>query len=558
MRALPIDLEAIASGVISERRPAWRVFAYDLRSTTNTIRDIIANDVTLDPLIGPLELTDFVETIAMLETGSDFVSTGITAGNSTYTIVDPDGRFDPHSVIADSTALGRYFRDGNLIRIQEGDARVDSADWPFTATHEVVGQAGYKRSRGTSESRLTFKAWGREAHFLSFNRTSDDFPNGITYQAVAEQVAEEEMGLSLLDEVNFAGFGLSNIVEHNAVQMVDIDPMTMLATVMFVDGVVPRFDGEGILVGQNTIISNLSQRFYEDERQYLSIERPQGNVKPPNSVCVLGLDAELSIVEQERQILAEASVTTGYFTSGENFDVYWSEDHGTLAKNVAFRVLKSVAIGGLGGGENETNILSTAPQQEGIIGMRIRIDTGFAPWLLLFLTITYVTLAAIPDTIFGSGVGVITGFTISVGRLLQAAALAGALVVMSMIGRGQYEFVGDPFEYVFKEIRACARITGVGEFSLNEVEISNHWITNQTDGDNIAREILVRQQARGHPRTVQMLYDYALETDDVFEDNVTNRRFLINSIARTLTRNVGQQLATYQVSEITDNVNEST
>ncbi len=129
-------------------------------------------------------------------------------------------------------------------------------------------------------------------------------------------------------------------------------------------------------------------------------------------------------------------------------------------------------------------------------------------------------------------------------------ALAAVLILMTRIGRGQYEFIGDPLEYVFKEIRAIAELEGLTAEELNRVTVQNHLINTQSLADSIARVVLFRQQARGNPRVVTALHDLRLEPDDIFEIP-GGRRFLIERITRRIERVATSALATYNVSEVT-------
>ena len=54
-RALTFALDTIMQR--PKRRPFWRVLLYDTRSTADTIGLIVRGE-TLDPLTGPLDITD--------------------------------------------------------------------------------------------------------------------------------------------------------------------------------------------------------------------------------------------------------------------------------------------------------------------------------------------------------------------------------------------------------------------------------------------------------------------------------------------------------------------
>jgi hypothetical protein len=206
----------------------------------------------------------------------------------------------------------------------------------------------------------------------------------------------------------------------------------------------------------------------------------------------------------------------------------------------------------LGGGE-EFETIDAPNSAEGTIGGTVTISTGFAPYIIIFLTVEYVALAAIPDTVITAGFIAGAGETIPIGRIAQAVDLAIILILMTKIGRGDYDFTGIPFEYVFEEIRACAQIENVLAEDLVEVEIENHLVQHLTDAENSAREVLFRQQAKGNPRSITMFHDLRLEPDDIF-DTADGRSYLIETITRTLQR--GQEAVIADVSgyEITGGI----
>lgn len=269
-------------------------------------------------------------------------------------------------------------------------------------------------------------------------------------------------------------------------------------------------------------------------------------------MLVKGLADVLSLQPHPRQVVATAEITTGFFTQDEDFDVYFSEDRRILVRNVSFKIRKSVN-GGLRfvGDEDSSAIFApTGALDPGEIGRTITISTGFAPWLLGFFTAIYISQAIQPDAAPQAPAGVLP--TISIGRVVQSIALAGAMLVVMQIGRGVYEFRGDPFEYVYAEITGEARRAGVGEFDENVFEIENHLINSQTLANERARDILFLFLGEGNPRGVEMLFDLKLEPNDIFEIP-GNRRFLIDAIKRRLVRE-GQGMASYQAFEVTSGV----
>lgn len=530
------------------RRPAYRVYLYDVRSTADTIGSIVRG-LELDALTGPLDVTDHVASVDVTEVAGDFVSSGVPASKITLSLVDDTpgdagGRWDPQFYAGDPTAPARFLRKGNVLRLLEGDVDVDEEEWPITFTGVLVGQAGIERGRAAATqglSTITMAALDRSSKFTNQIQTSDKFARGASYLTMGQELAENLMGLDF-DEIDFSGWGSQTTGLD--IQFVEQSPLVGLAQVMFVDSFLPRFDGEGKLSQSWGDTTKTPARIYATLETIKHIGRPYSDANSVNSVEVIGLDAEKSLVVQQAQPLAEVSVTTGYFTSNEEIRVYWSDDRTGLAQNLKMVVQRSVngGLSGLGGGEDWRPIL--APNQTTIsIGAVVELDTGFAPYIIIFLVVIYIVLAIIPD-----GAGLF--FTISIGRLIQAIALAAILYLMTKIGRGQYVFKGEPVEWVYREIRAIAELEGLSSEERNPVTISNHLVQLQSDADSVARVVLFRQQARGNPRNVEALHDLRLEPDDIFEIP-DGRRFLIESINRRLVRSATEILAKYGVYEVT-------
>lgn len=573
-RPLTLNMEATSIGDVAKRSPAWKVELWDVRAGLNTISQIITGE-SLDPTTGPFDASEFVRLTQLEERAGDYITSGVPSSIMTATVEDPDGQFNPDLVIGLSLDFtdpvikqtytenrGRFFRRSNLVRVTVGDTRVPESEWVEVFTGLVAGQAGYASGRVPLESILSFKAYGREATFLKFERTTDEFTNvapPTTYLQMAQSVAENEMGLAT-GEINFAGFG-GNELRHRSLTLAKENPLSMLAKIMFIDGFLPKFDGSGILTQTSGLVSGSSDRFYPNNSAILSIKRPLTEVQPPDAVCVIGLNFLLSKITQPYQVVGEMNITTGYFTSNEELEIFWSSDRTQRVTNVDSRVLKSVnaGISPIGGEDFEPIPAPTedgvAPDLNATIGFTVTIDTGIAPWLVVFFMTNYIGLSALPDNVLVVGFGASDGFTINIGAILAALALASALYVMTKLGRGQYRFLGEPFEFVYEEIRECAAVTGVTEFDRIEIEVLNHLVDNAPQAQVAAREQLFRQQARSRPRDIIMFHDLGLEPDDTFELLADGRRFLVDSISYKLERGSNQNgIVDVKAFEITDNI----
>lgn len=547
-RPLPLNLDkATVSG---QRRPAFQVLVYDVRSTTDTMREVVQQSQPLPPplqaLTGPRDFTAEVESVDVSEVAGDYASNGIGVSTLKMKVIDGRGIFDPQLAVDDPEGDGRWLRRRNIVVVREGDARVPISEWPITFTGKFIGQAGVVRSRAVGpkgQSTISLNAVDRAPDFLKHPSISNDFAVGTTLLNMALDVAQNDMGLDLT-EIDFSGFG--TLATGLPITFVEEPPLVTLAKIMFVDGFTPRFRGDGVLTGKQAEITKSPERIYDDQIPHTAIVTPEANINPVDTVRVVGISPVLSRIDQKRQQLADLEITTGYFTSDEKIPVRWSEDATQLADLIELKVEKSVngGLSILGGGED----LIVTPAQGGVgsVGGFVEIETGFAPYVIIFLTVAYIVLAVIPDAVLGF----IGGSTISVGRLIQATALALVLLLMSKIGRGSYRFLGCPFEFVYEELTGIAKADFVAFGEEDELEIKNHLCQSQTIVDTQARDVLFRQQAKGNPRQVTMHHDLKIEPDDVFEIP-GGRRFLVESITRKLQRGPEPVVATLSVSETT-------
>ncbi len=530
------------------RQSSWSVDIYDINSTVDTI-GFIVRDLLLQPLAQPRNFSEDIKTVKVNEQAGDYASNAIAATSLTITVVDFSDRFNPLDYQGNPTGDARWIRRGNVVRLREGDVRVSAEFWPITFTGLIVGQPGVVRNRdGKGTMTVTFKCVSREVGFLQYLKTSDVFGKGTAYIDMIEDIAQNEMGLDI-DEIDLPVIGTST-TGLVSTQFVEQSPIVSIAQIMFPDGFVPKFTGEGKLGASQGSITQAPKWIYNNDRMFRAINVPDTQINPTNVVTILGLDKEMSKVRQPRQLLAEVRITTGFFSSSDGEEVFWSEDRTILADDVQFSILKSVN-GGIGGtlGDDEFAEFIQTPLQppDGTIGARIIFSTGFSSGLMTLAAVGYIAESFIPDGVLAF----LGGSTISIGRAIQAVTLVAIQQVMSRLGTGEYEFNGCPYEMVFQEIKGEARIEGILSFEANELEIENHLINTQALADDVARDVLFGEQAEGNPRDITMLHDLQLEVDDVFELGSNDRRYLIKSISRTLERKNGTVFATVDALEVT-------
>jgi hypothetical protein len=533
------------AAMLDERRqPAWKILVYDVRSTTDTINNLVRGDALL-ALTGPRDFTKDVLVATLEEVAGDFNGDGVAASSLSLTISDPLGKFDPLLTLVAPTGDGRWLRDGNVVRVLEGDARVPEADWVTTFTGELVGQAGVRRGRVARASEITMDAVDRAARFLRFPVTSDTFGIGSTLLTIGTLIAQTDMALDS-SEILLGGWG-AQVTGHFSTQFVEEPPLVALAHLMFPDGFMPRFTGAGKLAQTSGIITKAPARSYPDSDLIQDIERPKHRIKAKNRVTVRGLSATMTKITQPFQKLAEVNITTGFFARDEEIRVTWSEDETKLVQNTRMKVLRSINGGLLDFAATET-YTEEPKSPEGSVAGTIEVGTGFAPYIIVFFTGIYIGMQAIPRPVVAPGG---SGFTIPVQDVIAAAALSVVMLLMSQIGRGQYQIEGEPFEYVFQEIVGTAQVQGLSEDEVNVLDISNHLIQTQAVADTTAQNVLRREVAKANVRAVTMLVDLLLEPDDVFELAAESRKFMIRSQSRTLRRGADAVVAVLDCFEVT-------
>jgi len=541
-RSLTLNMDRAMTD--QKRKPAWKVVIYDVRNGVVEMSDIVGGGS-----FPSSEWRDFTEDIWQLsidEVAGDYLKQGVAASSVMISVLDPHGLFDPLS-----GSEGRWLRQTNVVRIWEGDERVDPSEWPMTFTGELVGQAGVLRGRTVGSggtALITAKALGREARFLRYTTTSENFVRGTQYNLIGTALAQDDLQLDAA-EIDFSGWG-NSITGHLSTQFIEENALVSIAKLMFPDMAMPRFNGEGKLTQTDGVITKSPARVYDDMSMLLRLVRPFSELNGVNRVIVKGLDAEMTEVLQPRQLLKTVDITTGYFARDEEIDVWWAEDKSVLCKNIDFVILVGMNSGlSILGGDEEWDD-TPSDQGEGTIGGVITVTTGWAPYVLIFLGAIYIVLAVIPDLVLSF----IAGETISVGRLIQAIALALMMIIMTKIGRGKYELYGEPFEYLFAEIVSIAETpAGLLIKDRRERVVTNHLIQNESDADNAARNGLFREQAKQNVRQFQMLWDARLEPDDIFELS-DETRHMIASIKRTMVRGVSGVFADVNAYEVTEGV----
>jgi hypothetical protein len=274
-----------------------------------------------------------------------------------------------------------------------------------------------------------------------------------------------------------------------------------------------------------------------DWRKILDYEVPEYNQEAINKVRVVFVDAALEQVDGTYQKLGDAQVTTGFFSMHEKLPCWWGEDHRQRAHDTHMKVVKSVNSGIIPVGTERY-------QQIDDFHGEIHVDISvWIPILAMLLTTEYLAAAAIPDLVFvitesggfivSAGAG--EGYTIPVGRIVQAQAMIGIMLIMMSMGSAQYEIWGTPYDMCYLEKESSAVECNIDYWQINELVIKNDFMGSYEQADAISLMTLIWEKSKCFPRKLTIQDDPALEIGDMIRlpDGL---KFFITNISKTIRR----------------------
>jgi hypothetical protein len=250
----------------------------------------------------PVDLTDFANDITW------------SPSQMTFSLADPDGSFNP-----DSGLYRKHLMDGAVVRLLEGDARVDPSDWMVTFTGQIRGNIGWQLNRSTQTMTSKVTVFSRDST-LGFKRrqiVSDEYTVGTDLGFALYDVADYFMGLDDAQIRIPRVLGCQFL--HKSNQLVEVTPWDGISALLEVVCQVPFFDGEGKLNAYSKDLNRPPDRIIPDWVQVVNYEFPERSSDLINRVRVIFLDANLNKVPGPDQVLGTASVTTGFFKLKETY-----------------------------------------------------------------------------------------------------------------------------------------------------------------------------------------------------------------------------------------------
>jgi hypothetical protein len=512
VRVLPDPMEASQNAVV--RRPAYKVLAYTV-SLLESISDIVAGTSTQEPLDITAYCTDIQWTPDKLD----------------FTMSDPDGLFHP-----DTGLYKEHLGDGAVIRLREGDSTVDESYWMNTFTGTIRGQIGWRKSRRKQTMISTVSVFSRENNQALKRRkvTSKSYTVGTELGIMLRDILTAFMGLTDAEIRLPSVLGLQ--LKHKVNQISQMAPWDAVEKLLEAVGRIPCFDGDGKLTSIDKDMNRSPDRIFSTSTLIYDYEVPARNQDTINKVKVVFLDSELSRVDSPYQSLGTAQVTTGFFSMGEKLPVYWGEDKKQRASGTNLIVKKSVNSGLLHVGEES---YQEVDEYHGVIEVTIAV---WVPILATAMLLEYLAAAFIPDEVVTVGIVAEGGVTIPVGRIIEAQAMIGIMLIMMSMGSAQYEIWGIPYDYAYKEQQSVAIKDGLRYWEENEQEIKNDFLGSFTEADALAMKELTWEVSSACPRILVINDDLAVERGDIIQ-LPDGRKFLITNLSKAIKRGEIPQLS---------------
>ena len=500
-----------------QRQPAWQVLAYDILSSgAPTLSAIIAGSASS---AYQLNLTPYVHGGVTIEEPGDK-----RASHITFTLSDHLGSFDPAS-----GTYATYMQQHQVVHITAGDTTVPTSQYVGLFLGHVRGQVGFTIDRQALRYETTLSCYNRRAvpRYLKRRFTSQSYGNATDFATICLDVARQEMSLSGTELTRFPGV-LGQLTQFSTNTIADLSPLEALDKILEALGLVCDFDGDGRLRVYSRDLRRVPDKVYANLNLIASIEHPQADTETYNSVKIIGLDKNITELEQPEQALARATIPVGFWRPSHVVDVWWSNDRSLRARQTVLVIETSVNNGLLLSLGSES-YLETSEH-----GGRITVSIGgFVLTLLLLIAVTMAAAYLIGDEVvtFGS-------LTVPVGSLLQGLVMQEILLAVATVSSGVYEVRGVPILPVFQEISATLTVDGTPDYLVNQKEIQNDWVSTQEHLLALALVELIFEAAQASPRNVSLVDDLTLEVGDMIQIPLGEAplRLWIDSLRRTMTR----------------------
>lgn len=367
---------------------------------------------------------------------------------------------------------------------------------------------------------LALKAYTRDnmPAWKDVKFVTDLYVTGTPLNTIAEDVAGQ-VGLAA-EEIALPVIGV--YVVHSNVQLANLAGWEMLQQLLLSSGYEPAIDARGRLTAISRDLGRASDVVLTEDR-IIAITGSKSR-SPVTSVRIKWLDPNLTMVSQQDQVLANATITAGFFQLHQHQEIYFSADKTQRASGTYLVVKQSANSGLLPVCTESYTVISPT---EGSLDL---VTAFWAPALATTALAGLIASSYIPDGVASFGAGV----TIPEGRLVEMVSQVAILLIMMSIGTGVYEIRGTPYSYVNGRNTTEAAAAGVPDWLLQIQEIDNDFVMSEPDAQAFAARELIYAARSAETYKSTIVDDPRIERGDIVE-LYDGSRIYVTDYARTLT-----------------------
>lgn len=387
----------------------------------------------------------------------------------------------------------------------------------------------FNEERGNRTISVTARSRDGMGPWRSERFTGRRYEQGTLLNGVMEDVLRDA-GLTQEEFIVPAG---GAVVPHSNVQFAQITRWDALTLIGIATGWTPITNARGQVTFYNRAVDRVASQTLTNERT----KRIQGGKGTPaiGTFRVKWIDRNLTEVVQGEQVLGSATITAGFWRGTQDQDIYWSDDRSARAKNTRMKVVQSINDSLLPIG---TESYTQQDDFHGTVEIEVSI---FVSALATASLAAVLALDVQPDKVVVFGFGASTGITVPVGRVIRGIAEASLLLIMMSIGTGQYEILGEPFDFVHAINKTDAYDSGAPSWLDAIQEIQLDLIYDEEMAQTVAiRELLFRIASANRWDTV-IVDDPRVEVGDIIELSDTSRLF-VEDYSRNLMRDSEAEL----------------
>jgi len=461
--------------------------------------------------------SDLVEVINRVATGGFDLSPFITNASHTSVTADINMTWDGTGMF-----LANQPASNDIIEV------VEDGEVLWLGFVESVNT--YHEERGSRIFQISCVSRDAIGPWRAKRITTPRFTEGTSLTAVAETLIT---GLGLSPEEYIVPLG-GPVVPHENMQFAEVAPWEALTDIGLAIGATPYVDAMSRIKFISRDVDRVSDIVLTNER-VLRINGGRG--RPPLSEFKLKwLDRNLTEVVQEEQVLGSTSITAGFWKGTQTEKIYWSEDRRGRAKNTKMKVITSINSALLPiGSESYTQV----DEFHGEVEVEVSI---FVSGLATASLAAVLALDVAPD---GVQVGITgTGITIPKGRVVRGVAEASLLLIMMSIGTGQYEILGEPYDFVHQRNTTTAYNDAAPYWAEEIQEESNDLIYDEDHAQSVCIRELLYRLASANRWDVDIVDDWRIEVGDILELSDGSRLY-VSDYERDLTRGSGSVLSIY-------------